>query len=119
MDDKKHRIVLVLSPDRDPLINAADLDETLFDNALRGLDLQISPLSSSVAAFCKREALRVDPQPGAQQRRAMSQIECSFITVYTIHRYEAQDSQNERNLGQKTQNDASQKAQQRECGLGR
>jgi hypothetical protein len=40
MDDKKNRVALVLSPDRDPLVDAADLDETRFDNASRSLDLQ-------------------------------------------------------------------------------
>jgi hypothetical protein len=35
MDQQKNRVVSILSPDRDPLVDAADPDETFFDDLIR------------------------------------------------------------------------------------
>jgi hypothetical protein len=40
VQDQQRRVVAVLAPELDPLVDATDLDEALLDDPIRGVDLK-------------------------------------------------------------------------------
>src|SRR5579863_4039676 len=122
MKDKKNGVALVLSPDRDPLLNAADLDKTLFDNALGGLDPQTCRYPRlpqlSVKEKCCGHARNQEQYSRANHPNQMFFHNCVYYTQLS-GRGKSRSSSGRPGTGNSDQNDASHKAQPGECSLGR